>query len=212
MVVHILARDEAIALLTPAIYLLSSRYDFRHRTRLASATAHSSGSAPRRSLFPTCAPVELRYLPHLYDVTPTFTGLVSLNFRGQIADQVWTYFGIVGVTYAIHYSAAVRQRELNVQRLRAELAQSKLQILKLQLQPHFLFNALNAFPHSCRATSAWHAHDGGALRPASHGIQDADESTLTLGEELKFVRGYLQLQKMRLQDRLTAQINVADEC
>ena len=209
MVVHILARDEAIALLTPAIYLLSSRYDFRHGTRLASATAHVIGFCATTVAFSYLRAVELRYLPHLYDVTPTFTGMVSLNFRGQVADQVWTYLGIVGVTYAIHYSAAVRQRELNVQRLRAELAQSKLQILKLQLQPHFLFNALNGI-------SALMSSDIGLARTMMAELSDllrmafknADESTLTLGEELNFVRAYLQLQKMRLQDRLTAQINV----
>ena len=54
------------------------------------------------------------------------------------------YWVLVGATHALHYYDRFRERELRATQLEAELAQSQLHRLKMQLQPHFLFNALNA--------------------------------------------------------------------
>ena len=54
------------------------------------------------------------------------------------------YWGIVAVSHALNYYAKYRERELTASRLEAQLFQTQLQMLRMQLQPHFLFNTLHA--------------------------------------------------------------------
>lgn len=55
-----------------------------------------------------------------------------------------TYWALVAIQQAVHFQAEKARREVEASRLATELAQSRLQVLKTQLQPHFLFNTLHA--------------------------------------------------------------------
>jgi two-component system, LytTR family, sensor kinase len=55
-----------------------------------------------------------------------------------------TYWAIVGVSHAMEYYVTSRERALRAAQLEAQVSAAQLQALRLQLQPHFLFNTLNA--------------------------------------------------------------------
>jgi sensor histidine kinase YesM len=103
----------------------------------------------------------------------------------------------------------LRDEELKASRLKAELAEAQLAALKLQLQPHFLFNTLHSI--SALLDSDVEAADrmltrlGDFLRLTldSSGVRD-----VTLARELRFVNGYLEIEKVRFPDRLRVEIDV----
>jgi crotonobetainyl-CoA:carnitine CoA-transferase CaiB-like acyl-CoA transferase len=72
--------------------------------------------------------------------TPVVWKLLTLYF----AIDLLIYWAIVGACYAVEYARELRQRELAASQLHASLSQAKLQALRAQLNPHFLFNTLNA--------------------------------------------------------------------
>ena len=96
--------------------------------------------------------------------------------------------------------------------LKAELADAQLQSLKMQLQPHFLFNTL----HSISAlnlsdptkANAMIARLGDFLRMT---LERSDEQMVTLNEELNFLRCYLEIEQIRFSDRLTVEFDVQNE-
>lgn len=96
--------------------------------------------------------------------------------------------------------------------LKSRLDRSELQALKLQLQPHFLFNTLNAI------TALLHRDPGRAERMVSGlsellrvSLGSAGEQEVTLARELEVLRHYVDIQQVRFQDRLTVVIDAPAE-
>lgn len=117
-------------------------------------------------------------------------------------------------TYATHwqeelaraFSRATEERE----QLGARLERAQLQALKLQLHPHFLFNALNTI------TALVHANPNAAERMVSAlsellraSLSNASEQELPLAREIEVLGYYLEIQRIRFQDRLTVDIDLA---
>jgi sensor histidine kinase YesM len=118
-------------------------------------------------------------------------------------ELTWTTFTFVTVA-GIRIWQLQRERETDNLTLRLELEQQKLAALKGQLEPHFLFNALNAVSAMVRmddkaATLTAISRLSGLLRYAQAA---SSREWVTLAEELQFVRDYLSLQAMRYGDRL----------
>src|SRR6185295_7607230 len=69
------------------------------------------------------------------------------SFLGRATSQfhidLLIYAATLGVGYAVSYYLRFREREFRAAQLETQLAQAQLQTLKMQLQPHFLFNTLN---------------------------------------------------------------------
>ena len=133
--------------------------------------------------------------PHFLDSTSAWvaTGLYSLLFA--------TLFS--GLIYArVFYRQAV-ERAAQVERIRAELAQAELRALRAQMNPHFLFNTLNAIA-SLIAEDPDAAEDV-VTRLADvfrYALTSSDREHVTLGDELAFLRSYLQIERVRLGERL----------
>src|SRR5262249_2751281 len=78
-------------------------------------------------------------------IRPTVTANVLIYyFVAKFDNNVIFYWAIVAVGHVLNYYRRWRERELLASQLEAKLAQTQLQILKMQLHPHFLFNTLNA--------------------------------------------------------------------
>jgi two-component system, LytTR family, sensor kinase len=122
--------------------------------------------------------------------------------------QIYLMVAVIG--YVVAYYNHLRNQEWHQAELENSLVRAKLQNLKMQLQPHFLFNAL----HSVGAlvnTDPRAAHKmicslGDLLRLSLAG-QDLPEATLR--RELEFLELYLDIQKVRFQDQLVTDIDVA---
>jgi hypothetical protein len=131
--------------------------------------------------------------------------------------------GLLVLTFAaVHAAVATRESRLAEERrrsaearnveLRLELERHRLRALRGQLEPHFLFNALNAIAGLVRGDDR--ALALGALQRLSHLLRAAllasDRDWVPLGDELDFVRDYAALQQLRHGDRLTLAITGED--
>jgi hypothetical protein len=125
----------------------------------------------------------------------------------------WLY-GWLGTTYVIlQTNAAMRERDLQLAEARALAQTAQLTALRLQLNPHFLFNTLNAIS-SLIVTGR--NRDGEAmlarlcvfLRTALVGDGRSD---VTLGEELETLQTYLEIESIRFGDRLTVEFAAAED-
>ncbi|MEN3335286.1 MAG: two-component system, LytTR family, sensor kinase [Blastocatellia bacterium] len=116
------------------------------------------------------------------------------------------------ISHVIDYYRRYQREELRASRLKAELAQAQLQALKMQLQPHFLFNTLNSISalldEDVDAADKMLARLGDFLRMT---LQNSGAQQVTLQEELEFLRCYLEIEQVRFQDRLTVSLDIAPE-
>jgi len=125
----------------------------------------------------------------------------------------WLY-GWLGTTYVIlQTNAAMRERELQLAEARTLAQTAQLTALRLQLNPHFLFNTLNAISSLIvtgrnRDGEAMLSKLCGFLRTAL--VADG-RSEVTLGEELETLQTYLEIEAIRFGDRLTVEFAAADE-
>lgn len=122
---------------------------------------------------------------------------------------VMTYGMILIVSYAMDYHRRYREGELRTSRLEARLAQAQLQALKMQLHPHFLFNTLNSISallhKNINAADSMIARLGDFLRLT---LENSGAQEVTLREELEFLKCYLEIERIRFQDRLTVQMDI----
>ena len=135
------------------------------------------------------------------------------RFVSEYHLELIAYGMIVGVGYAFDYYARFRERAVHASQLEAQLAQSQLQALKMQLHPHFLFNTLNAIAGLVRDRKDKAAVNmlAGLSDLLRHTLENAGKHEVPLREELDFLELYLDIQQMRFSDRLTVKMEVAPE-
>jgi two-component system, LytTR family, sensor kinase len=147
------------------------------------------------------------------DLRPRPFGVIFialLTAKAQI--NPLTYWIIAAVTTALDLRRRARARELAASELRALLAQTQLQVLRTQLNPHFLFNALNTVSELIetepRTAIRMVARLGDFLRLT---LKGSTAETVTLGSELALVDGYLDVERARFEARLHVRVDVAPE-
>jgi sensor histidine kinase YesM len=118
---------------------------------------------------------------------------------------------MLGVAHALNYHRLSRERALRTSQLEARLAQAQLQLLKMQLHPHFLFNTLNSISalihHDVELADRMVARLGDLLRLA---LQHFGAEEVPLRQELEFVLSYLEIEQARLGPRLRFQLDVEE--
>lgn len=132
--------------------------------------------------------------------------------RGGFADQIFIFVAVVVAAHAYYYLKRLQREERERYEYQQALAATELQVLKMQLHPHFLFNTLHGIAtlvdSDAKSAKAMIIKLSNLLRKAL----DRDSSDLVpLEEELKFLREYLDLEKMRLGSRLRVEWKIAAE-
>jgi two-component system, LytTR family, sensor kinase len=136
---------------------------------------------------------------------------------GQYFTMVFVqYWSVVGVYYAFIYNRRFREKEqaaaelaLRASQLEASLSRANLEALRMQLNPHFLFNTLNtvsvlALKGEKQRVSRMVSRLSDLLRLSL----ENDRQTLSLKEELEFLERYLEIEQVRFKDRLSVSIDV----
>ena len=122
------------------------------------------------------------------------------------------YWAVVGIWSAYNYYRKYRERELQTSKLEARLAQSRLQVLKMQLHPHFLFNALNAISELIHrdpdAADRMLTDLSDLLRMS---FENLEVQEIALKQELEFLHKYIEIEQMRFHDRLVVEMQIAPD-
>jgi two-component system LytT family sensor kinase len=123
--------------------------------------------------------------------------------------NVTLYVAVAGGATAYAYYSEARQRAVRQAALRAELTESRLRMLKAQIHPHFLFNTLHDIS-GLMATdrNAARAMMGRLEELLRIAVKDQADDLVPLAQELKFLQCYLDIEKMRLGERLTVHLEV----
>jgi len=134
-------------------------------------------------------------------------------FLGSVVDDVTgAYVPIVLVAHAVSYYRRFRERELRATQLEGQLAKAHLQRLKSQLQPHFLFNTMHSI--SALMLTDVNAADRMMCRLSDLlriSLETADTQITTLNRELEFVTCYLEIEKVRFEERMRVIFDIAPE-
>lgn len=138
--------------------------------------------------------------------------IFSTQFWGTSSQNLLFYALLLGIAHLVFYYRRYREREEAAQQLARGLTEARLQALKMQLQPHFLFNTLNAIsaliPAEAKPARRMVARLGDLLRTT---LEHEETQEVTLREELAFLEPYLEIEQARLADRLTVVMNIAPE-
>ena len=197
---------------TPAILLSAERLPLDRRHWLRNGIAHGVLATVFIVTINVIAPaLTWIVLRRPFDIAVILRhGMTALLGAFHLALIVYAF--ILGAGHYLH-TLDVRRRELlRAERLRADLAAAQLRALTLQLQPHFLFNALNAVGALIVTERNREAFEVvgrlGELLRALLAVEHREE--VTLREELELAEAYLAIEQARLGERLRVSWEVDD--
>lgn len=144
------------------------------------------------------------------DIFPAFGEFFeSIVFPANLYQGLITFWATVAVAHAVNYYRRSREKEVHLQKLAVQLAEAKLQALRMQIHPHFLFNTLNSI------TALLHRDTDAAERMIAYLAEflrltlNASENDFTaLKNEIYFLETYLKIEKLRFRDCLTVKFKI----
>ncbi|RQO54319.1 hypothetical protein DBR47_22790 [Paucibacter sp. KBW04] len=143
-------------------------------------------------------------LPYSHDPLPTM-------FAYEGAKDSISYLLFVFICEGLRLANADQRRRHEMERLRSELAEAKLQRLSDQIQPHFLFNTLNLISSVMYEDVARADHLLCELATLLRQALNAQHSERhTLAQELRLVQPYLALMQARFGERLQIQLEASE--
>ena len=197
------------ALLSPIIFWLCRRVPFDQRAWPKSLAVHVAGG-----LLLSVVHAMMCALAAIFQGWVTSKAVVfGDSLRGLLANRTHynlaVYAVIVCAWHAWEYYRKFREREARAAELMARLAQAQLQALRMQLNPHFLFNTLNAISSlmlkAVAAANRMISRLGDLLRLV---LENSDQQEVALRQEIEFLRRYLDIEQIRFGDRLQLKMEI----
>jgi two-component system LytT family sensor kinase len=203
------------ALVTPLVIRLGRRYPLARASGLSRWALHlgtavgigAAASAWRAAL-------ELLLDPWADPHQPSFAALFFPQFYyGGLLTCLVLYAFILAIDFALESRRRIAHQQTEAAQLSEQLSRAQLEALRRQIEPHFMFNSLNAVAGLVR--------DGrnddavGAIVALSeflrHAAQDSNRSQVPLAQEVAHLRHYLEVQKARFAERLHVTLNIPAE-
>jgi two-component system, LytTR family, sensor kinase len=151
-------------------------------------------------------------LSRALDAPDLYTPLNLLSFSRLYLNAFLAYLDVLLAGLAIYYARDARSKQLRASKLEARLAEAQLDVLRMQLHPHFLFNTLNtvsALMHrDVQAADRMLALLGDLLRDS---FEKIGAQEVSLKQELGFLEKYLEIEKTRFRDRLSVETDIDPE-
>jgi len=195
------------ALVTPLVLWLSRRYCLQRHNWVRRAAFHFVFSVALSAVL-----LALHYLALMVIFERTSYITLFLIFRFvyiNLEKFLLVYWTILLMSHAFSYYNSYRKGELKASELRTQLVQSQLEALKMQVHPHFLFNTLHSISallsKDTEAARKMITRLGDFLRLT---LENSGSMEVTLQQEIEFLNGYLEIERIRFQDRLTTDIRV----
>jgi sensor histidine kinase YesM len=202
-------------LLTPGILWLARRFPIERKNWLRRTALHLLFSVAVAIIQLTLESAVLPLLGVFPSVMKSFGATLAFLLIIGFHNAILMYWMILGVHYGLRYYRRYQEREkqalrleLDASELKTQLARAQLGALKMQLQPHFLFNTLNAIMVLVRQQKGREAEEtlgrlGDLLRSV---LEDVEAQEVPLRRELEYLELYLSIEQVRFQDRLKIEI------
>jgi two-component system, LytTR family, sensor kinase len=195
------------ALVTPLVLWLARRFRIDRENWLRKVVFHFLFSIALVSTL-----IALHFLVYML-LAGRASSITPLRMFGYVYPNLdrWilVYWFIFLMSHAFNYYNSYRKGELKASQLRTQLVQSQLEALKMQVQPHFLFNTLHSISallsKDTEGARKMITRLGDFLRLT---LENSGSMEVTLQQEIEFLNGYLEIERIRFQDRLTTEINV----
>jgi two-component system, LytTR family, sensor kinase len=152
--------------------------------------------------------------PYAYASRPhTFVQLWFNSFYNGILSSLLLYAVVLAVNYVLESKARLAHQQTETARLNEQLSKAQLDALRRQIEPHFLFNTLNAVTGLVRegrneTAVSMIAELSDFMRRV---LSDSNRQEVPLGEEMEFAQRYLEIQKARFAERLQLSVDVPSE-
>jgi two-component system LytT family sensor kinase len=198
------------ALLTPGVLWFSARFPFGRGHWVRTLAWHGVGAFGFLVLWVS---IRLPLYPMTDQLTQESVGPSWRLYHDMILEDAlyaaMMYGTIVAVSQVWEYYRKYRERELHASRLEAELAQAELKVLKMQMDPQFLFATLRSIAtlihQDVEAADDLVASLSELLRIS---LDDGDEQEVTLKREIDYLNAYLEVQKIRFSNRLAVHVKI----
>lgn len=189
--------------LTPVTYYFAKRFPLRQRGWARALAAHALGAAGLCATW-TFLNLALASLLQRHAAQGPPVLVYATWTLSSVPWALFTYTVVVGCVYAFTYFAKARDKDMLTSRLEAQLVEARLDALRMQLNPHFLFNSLNTVLVLVREKDTVAASKviellGEVLRQA---LRSDPRYEVPLAEELRFLEQYLAIEQVRFADRL----------
>lgn len=191
-------------LFSPFILVAAQRLEFERGRRLRALAWHGLFALALAAL-DVLADLVISEFTHLEE------GTFAKRFYGEVFINCFSYVAVAAIGYALVYQQRLAASRMGALELQRELVQARLDVLARTLQPHFLFNAMNTvaalvrLAENKRALSAVVALSD-LLRVV---LKTGGEARVPLNEELAFIDRYVAIERLRFEDRLQVEKNVA---
>lgn len=193
----------SVFLLLPFVFLFARYYLFECRSWVRRIACHVSGAIVFSFLHTTLMAVSRQILAPSLGMGPYDYGIMSYRYFMEFSNDFVGYTVIVLAYYAFERYRMAQAEKLAAAELETKLAQAQLENLRLQLQPHFLFNTLNTISavmyEDVRAADAMITHLSELLRLT---LRASRTHEIPLSEELEITRLYMELMQKRFENKL----------
>lgn len=140
---------------------------------------------------------------------PEWTVSQSFWFPPKIIFEIVSIYLIVALYAMFHFSNAWYEEQQLTQRLQKDKAEAQLELLKSQVQPHFIFNTLNnIYSLSTQNSSKTPDLIYRLSSLLSYMLYDSKQCTIPLAREIEYISNYIELEKIRYGDRLDISMNI----
>jgi two-component system, LytTR family, sensor kinase len=199
------------ALATPWVIGLARRYPIVRDTTVRAVAVHLVTFAMISVVAEAwSALLQVLFNPWGNRQPPTFWDTWSISLLYQVVLFFIAYALILTITYLVDSRDRIARQMSETARLNEELSKAQLAALRRQMEPHFMFNTLNAIAGLVRdqrndAAVSMIVGLSEFLRRAS---EDSHRLQVTLAEEVEYLQRYLDIQKVRLGERLQVSVDV----
>jgi len=192
-----------VLVLLPLVFLFARYYLFECTGWFSRIGWHVAGAVVFSVLHTTLMALSRQILSPLFGLGPYDYGIMTFRYPMEFSKDFMGYTVIVLLYYSFERYRLAQAQQLAAAELQTKLAQAQLENLRLQLQPHFLFNTLNTISsvmyEDVRAADAMIAQLSDLLRLTLHASRSHE---IPLGEELEIARLYLDLMQKRFENKL----------
>jgi two-component system LytT family sensor kinase len=202
----------SVLVLLPLIFRVANLYLFPHKSWPKVVVWHLLASIVFSAAHTTLMAISRQILSPLIGLGRYDYGIMIYRYPMEFSNDLVSFTMVVGLYYFFQRFRLAQAQQLAAAHLQTKLAEAQLENLRLQLQPHFLFNTLNTISsvmyEDVQAADAMLTQLSDLLRLTLHASRTHE---ITLAEELQITRLYMDLMQKRFEEKLRISYEIDPE-